>query len=209
MSEHRVPSPPRTGPPLALGILAVLYVGFTAVEFFQPSEPFYALTSLAIAVVAVVVLRMGGYSATRLRIGVAPLSLRGGLLLLAATLLMLPILGSSTGFVGWRWLPALVYAPASGIAQELFFRAALLPALERATGGRGLLALAAHATLFVMWHLRTFTLLPSLAIGLVVTTVLFSAGMAWGGQVQRDGTVVWSIAQHSAFLVVMSMFDWA
>jgi hypothetical protein len=71
------------------------------------------------------------------------------------------------------------------------------------------LSLLVHSVFFLVWHLRTFTLLPSLPIALVVATVLFLAGTAWGYQVQRDGTILWSTAQHSLFLVVMSMFDWA
>lgn len=192
-----------------IGVLGVLFVAFTWIELTQPPEPRYAALSMLIAVLAVLVLRVGGWSAVDLRLSVRRLSRRGGLLLLAATTLMLPILGSTTGFVGWQWLPALVYAPASGMAQELFFRASVLPALERVMPGRRRAPLLIHSAVFVAWHLRTFTLLPSLPVGLVVATVLFLAGMAWGGQVRHDGTVVWSIAQHSVFLAIMSMFAWA
>lgn len=192
-----------------MGLVGVLFVAFTWLEFVQPAEPGYAARSLLIALLAILTLRASGLSFTELRLRGAPLSLRGGLLLSFAALLMLPIFGSSTGFIGWRWLPAFVFAPASGIAQELFFRASVLPALERAMPGRRHAPLLVHSALFVAWHLRTFTLLPSLPIGLLVTAVLFVAGTAWGRQVQRDGTVVWSIAQHSAFLAIMSMFGWA
>lgn len=194
---------------LPLSVTALLAAAYTYLEFVQPPEPWYAGLSLAIALVAVAILRSSGFSREALRLRFAPLSGCGALMLLAATLLMLPILGSSTGFVGWRWLPALFFAPASGIAQEVFFRGSVLPVLERALPGRSRVALLCHTAVFVGWHLRTFTLLPSLPVAFLVGAVLALAAIAWGRQVQRDGTVAWSIGQHSVFLVVMSMFNWA
>jgi membrane protease YdiL (CAAX protease family) len=112
-------------------------------------------------------------------------------------------------FIGWSWLPALLYAPASGIAQELYFRSSLLPALERALPGRPAAALFAHAAVFVGFHYRTFAAVPSLPPAILVATVLFLAGCAWGWQVQRDGTVLWAMIQHSLFLTAMSRFTWS
>ena len=83
---------------------------------------------------------------------------------------MLPILGASTGFAGWQWLPALIYAPASGIAQELYFRASLLPALEKWVGKKPF-ALVLHGLVFIVFHLRTF-----IAIGLQPIAILVVAG---------------------------------
>ena len=128
---------------------------------------------------------------------------------MATTLLLLPILASSTSFSGWDWLPALIYAPASGIAQELYFRSSLLPGLERIFGYKRTTALVTQASIFVGFHLRTFRALPSLAIALVVAVVLFLAGCGWGWQVQRDRTVYWAMLQHSLFLMLMSMFTWS
>jgi membrane protease YdiL (CAAX protease family) len=195
--------------PFALVIMSLLVAAYTYLEFVQPPEPWYSMLSLVVAFAAILLLRASGFSRRDQRLQFAPLSRAGALLLLAATALMLPILGSSTGFVGWRWLPALLYAPASGITQELFFRGSVLPVLERALPGRRAIALLCHTLVFVAWHLRTFTLLPSLPVALVVATVLSLAGIAWGRQAQRDETVVWGITQHSLFLVVMSVFDWA
>ena len=124
---------------------------------------------------------------------------------MAVTIIMLPILGSSTGFTGWQWLPALVYAPASGIAQELYFRASLLPALERLSQKKST-ALILHALVFIAFHLRTFLAIGAQPIAFVVVLVLFAAGYTWGWQVQRDRTVMWAMLQHSLFLVAMSMF---
>lgn len=85
----------------------------------------------------------------------------------------------------------------------------MLALLERYAPRGTVLALLGHSVAFVAWHLRTFTLVPSVPIGLRVATVIFLAGLAWGRQAQRDGTVIWWMTQHSLFLVVMSMFDWA
>jgi membrane protease YdiL (CAAX protease family) len=192
----------------ALAAVAVLHVAYTVLEFAQPGEPLYAIFGLAIACVGVAVLRAAGLSREQLRLRRAPLSRVGAGMLAAATLLLLPILGSNSGFLGWRWLPAVVYAPASGITQELFFRGTLLPGLERMMPSRPGTALLIHCALFVAWHLRTFTFVASLPLAFLVATVLFLAGLAWGRQVQHDGTILWSAAQHSLFLVVMSLFDW-
>ena len=153
-------------------------------------------------------LKRAGFSSFDLNLRHAPLSHQGALALAAVTLLLLPILGSSTGWLGWRWLPALVYAPASGIAQELYFRSALLSALTRALSGRNTPALMVHALVFAGFHLRTFRSLPSLPIAILVALVLLLAGLGWGWQVQRDRTVLWAMLQHSLFLMLMSLFDW-
>jgi hypothetical protein len=105
-------------------------------------------------------------------------------------------------------LQTLVYAPASGIAQELYFRSALLPGLERALHGRKVVALFIHSAIFIGFHLRTFGTVGSLPMDLIIATVLFLAGCGWGWQVQRDHTVVWSMLQHGLFLMLMSMFAW-
>jgi membrane protease YdiL (CAAX protease family) len=193
----------------ALFVASGTAVAYTALEFVQPPEPWYAALSLALCVAGVLALGALGFSREGRRLRLAPLSLAGAGMLLGATALMLPVLASSTGLLGWRWLPALVYAPASGIAQELVFRGTVLPVFERALPGRPVVALVCHSVMFVAWHLRTFTLVPTLSAALAVAAVTFLGGLAWGGQVQRDQTVVWSVVQHSLCLVVMSMFGWA
>ena len=186
-------------------LMAVLY---TLIDVLQPPEPRYTLLAFLPGAISLVALRAAGLSRLELNLRLAPLSKAGLAALAATTLLMLPILGSASSFTGWRWLPALVYAPASGIAQELYFRAALLPGLERAFGHKKTLALLIHSVIFVGFHYRTFQAIPSFPIFLLVAAVLFLAGCGWGWQVQRDRTVVWSMLQHSLFLVPMSLFGW-
>jgi len=190
----------------AVIVTGAMAIAYTALDVWQPPEPALSLLAFLPGVIAVAALTFAGLSRDEIRLRVRPLSRAGAIALALATLLLLPILGSNSGFVGWQWLPALVWAPASGIAQELFFRGALLPALERVTRSPRW-ALVAHGMVFLVFHLRTYLALPSAGIALVVSCVLFCAGYAWGWQVQRDRTLVWAMAQHSAFLMLMSLFN--
>jgi hypothetical protein len=186
-------------------LMAVLYI---VLDVLQPADPLLSLLAFLPGVISIMALRVAGLSNDQLYLRLARISLPGLGILAATTLLLLPILGSSTAWIGWHWLPALVYAPASGIAQELYFRSSLLPGLEQAFNGRRTLALFVHSAIFIGFHFRTFQAIPSLPIVLVVAFVLFLAGCGWGWQVQRDRTAIWSMLQHSLFLMLMSMFGW-
>jgi hypothetical protein len=193
--------------PIAITLLmGILY---TLLDNIQPAEPWLSLLAFFPGVVSFITLRLGGASPLVLRLRIDKLSFAGLLTLGATSILLLPILTSSTSWIGWHWLPALVYAPASGIAQELYFRAALLPGLEQVFDNRKTTALIIHSALFVGFHYRTFQAIPSLPMGLVIAAVLFFAGCGWGWQVQRDRTVFWASLHHSIFLVLMSMFEWS
>jgi membrane protease YdiL (CAAX protease family) len=110
-------------------------------------------------------------------------------------------------YLGWSWRSALVYAPASGVAQELFFRAALLPAMPALFPGRPRLALFGHAILFSCWHIGPlFIGVPLWAVTLVML-VSFIAALGWGWQVQHDKSMLWAIFQHSLIWVVGSPFS--
>jgi len=174
----------------------------------QPPEPRFSILAFIPGTVSLIALFAAGLTRADTNLRLARLSWPGAATLAVVTVLLLPILGSSTSWNGWRWLPALVYAPASGIAQELYFRSSLLPVMERAFPGRKTVALLVHSVIFVGFHYPTFLALPSIGLGLIVALVLFAAGCGWGWQVQRDRTVVWAMVQHSLFLVLMSMFGW-
>jgi hypothetical protein len=195
--------------PLAIVITLVMAAGYTLLDILQLTEPTQSLLAFIPGGISLLVLLGAGMSRFHLNLRLAPISKPGLIVLGATTLLLLPILGSNSGWTGWRWLPALAYAPASGIAQELYFRAALLPSLQRAVGGRKTIALLLHSVIFIGFHFRTFQAIPTPPLTALVALVLFLAGCGWGWQVQRDRTVVWAMLQHSLFLVVMSMFDWA
>ena len=196
-------------PTAALVITLVMGIAITVLDVLQPTEPILSILAFAPGFISIAALSASGVSRSDLYLRLARVSLPGLAALLAVTLLLLPILGSSTGWTGWHWLPGLVYAPASGIAQELYFRASLLPALERTLHGKRIAAILLHAVIFVGYHFRTFRSLPSIPIAFLVATVLFAAGCGWAWQVQRDRTVAWAMGQHSLFLMLMSMFDWA
>ncbi len=193
--------------PVAIAVTLGMAVVYTAIDTLQFPEPLLSLVSFIPGGISVIALTAARLAHGDLNLKFAPLSRPGLAALAAATLLLLPILGSSTGWTGFQLLPALLFAPASGIAQELFFRSSLLPGLERAFGNKRA-ALLVHAAIFVGFHFRTFRAMGASPIILLTAAVLFLAGCAWGWQVQRDRTVVWAMVQHSLFLMLMSMFAW-
>ena len=193
---------------LAFIITLLMAVLYTVLDVLQLPESSQSLLAFIPGVISLLALAAAGMSREECYLRLRRPSRSGIIVLAVVTVLLLPILASSTGFTGWRWLPTLVYAPASGIAQELYFRASLLTGLQRIFKGRQTPALLIHALIFIGFHLRTFQSLPSIGIALVVAAVLFLAGCGWGWQVQRDRTVVWAMLQHSFFLILMSMFGW-
>ncbi len=192
----------------ALAVTLAMAAVYTALDMLQLPESVFALLAFIPGAISLIALTTAGLSRAELNLRLAWISLPGLAALAATSILLLPILGSSTVWLGWRWVAALVYAPASGIAQKLYFRSALLPGLEHAFNRHRTLSLFAHAAIFVGFHVRTFLALPSLPLALVVAAVLFVAGCGWGWQVQRDRMVIWSMLQHSLFLMLMSMVDW-
>jgi len=195
---------------LATAIVLLMGAGYTLLDALQPSELIYTILSFIIGLLSftVIILARLHLDVTESYLIPRRLSLRGGIALVVVAVCLLPILLSTSGKVGWHWIPALVYAPASGIAQELYFRASLLPAMEGLLQKRSFAAIGLHSLVFVAFHLRTFLSIGPNPIVAVVAIVLFVAGFAWGYQVQRDRTIVWAVALHSTFLVVMSMFKW-
>ncbi|MGE5262803.1 MAG: CPBP family intramembrane glutamic endopeptidase [Acidobacteriota bacterium] len=192
----------------AIIVTVAMAVVYTALDVLQPPELMQSLLAFIPGGLSLLALGGAGLSRTDLNLRFATISRPGLAVLGATTLLLLPILAPNTGWIGWQWIPALVIAPASGIAQELYFRGALLPGLEHLFTGKKTLALLVHSAIFIGFHLRTFRSIPMLPMVFAVAVVLFLAGCGWGWQVQRDRTVVWTMLQHSLFLVLMSMFAW-
>jgi len=193
----------------ALVITLAMGLAYTVLDTFQFPEPIQSLLAFLPAAISLVALSAARLSRAELNLRLSAISRAGVIALAATTILLLPILGSSSAWIGWRWLPALVYAPASGVAQELYFRSALLSGLQKAFGGRKTIALITHSIIFIGFHFRTFQAIPSVSVVLVVAVVLFLAGFGWGWQVQRNRTIIWAMLQHSIFLMVMSMFEWS
>ncbi len=118
-----------------------------------------------------------------------------------------PILTSA--YVGFTPLAVFLLAPASAIAQELFFRAGLLPAMHRMFPGRPGAANLAHAALFGLWHVpraMIFSPINPFLGALMLVEVTGMAGFGWGWQVRHDGTIGWSTLHHWLLLSVMSLF---
>lgn len=191
--------------------MILAWLAYTALNTVYPGDALTSLLAFIPGVVGIAALLAAGLTLEECYLRAAPVS-RGGIAAFAAmTALFIPSMLFTGRWAGWNWLAALVYAPASGIAQELFFRAALLPALLwafRTSKHQTALALFATTGLFVVWHLRTFILAP---IGGDIGTLVFTSlgGIVWGWQVQRDRTVLWAMAFHTGLLMITSLFAWA
>jgi membrane protease YdiL (CAAX protease family) len=190
---------------VALAAVLLLDAAYTVLNTIAPGGPLAHLLAFVPGLLAIVTLGMAGLTTRQCYLHRASLSRQGLIVLAVMFLLLIPILFSGQ-WLGWDGPATLLYAPAGAIAQELFFRAALLPALLHTLKGRVSLAVALQAALFVTWHWRTFAAAPTLGADLAILLVLFLAGLGWGWQVQRDKTILWAILQHTLFLMLMSLF---
>lgn len=177
-----------------------LWAPYTLLNTIFPGPALTYALGLSIAVLALGLLWGAGITPRECFLRFALISWRG-IALLAILSLFIPavlLLGRGQPL---RWLDDLVYAPASALAQELFFRSALLYALIRVCRGRDRSALLLQAGGFAIWHLRAFSVVPFLpAAGVLVVT--FLAGGLWGIQVLRDRTILYAAIQHTLFLVI-------
>jgi membrane protease YdiL (CAAX protease family) len=193
-----------------VAIVVLLWLVYTTLQTLMTvgtvDQGMYAVVGFIPGILAVGVLLAAGLSREECYLQPAPLSGKG-----LAVLVAIFVLASATVlpvgvWQGWDWLAALVYAPASGISQELFFRSALLPAMMVLFPGRPGLSLLAHSLLFGLWHIGPLFLGAPLWVVLAIMFVPFVCGIGWGWQVRRDGTVVWAMIQHSLFWVVGLQF---
>jgi len=188
-------------------IILLLWAVYTTIFTLHPSDAISAIVEFIPGIIGITVLLVAGFTSEQCYLRLAPISKRGLLLLVVFTLALIPILMTGK-WVGWSWLPVLVYAPASGIAQELFFRSSLLPIVISVFKEKRLKAVLVHSLLFTLWHVPlAFTKAP-LPGAIAVTIVTFIGGMIWGWQVQRDRTVYWAMIQHIIYLMIMSLFIW-
>jgi membrane protease YdiL (CAAX protease family) len=188
-------------------IVLLLWAFYTTIYTLHPSDAISAFIELIPGILGVTILLVAGFTTEQCYLRLSPISKRGFLILAFFTIMLIPILMTGK-WVGLSWMPVLVYAPLSGIAQELFFRASLLPVLIRVFGKKHLLAVFVHSLLFTLWHIPlAFTNAP-LPGAIAVIIVTFIGGMVWGWQVQRDRTIYWALAQHITYLMIMSLFIW-
>ena len=195
---------------VALAVVLCLWAVYTAMQTMvvleRLPEPVYAIVGVLPGILAVGALLAAGLSPEACYLRSARLSWPGlGVLAAVFVFALAAILPFGT-WAGWNWVKALVYAPASGIAQELFFRSALLPAIWAICGRRTVLALILHSVLFGLWHIGPLFVGAPLPIVAAIMFVPFLSGIGWGWQVDRDRTVVWAMIQHSLIWVLGSPF---
>lgn len=195
--------------PVTVGVL-LLFVAATAIQTLQVmerlSEAVGTVLGLLVGVAAIGLLLAAGWTAEDCYLGPGRLSRRGAIAL-GWLLVLWPFVLSTGQWIGWDPARAVTQA-FGGVAQELYFRAALLPLLVVLLRGKAWTALLVHAALFTIWHGGAVLVTPPEAAGGVVAllVVAFLAGISWGWQTLHDGTVRWAMAHHALLWVVGSLF---
>ena len=196
---------------LAFIVVLCLWLVYTVLQTLfvmgYAGEAWSALLGFAPGLLGVGVLLLAGRSRADCYLQVRGLSWAGLAVLAAVFVFALAAVLPFGVWQGWSWLAALVYAPASGISQELFFRSSLLPAFQTIFKDRRGLALLSHSVLFGLWHIGPLFVGAPLWAVLAVMFVPFLSGLGWGWQVQRDRTVVWAMLQHSLIWVIGLQFE--
>jgi membrane protease YdiL (CAAX protease family) len=148
----------RIGTKMAIGAVLLLWLAYTVIQtlgvVYGLAEIWASIVGLVPGLLAVGALLLAGCSAEQCYLRAGRLSWSGLAVLIAIALLALVAVLPFGAWQGWNWRAATIYAPSSGIAQELFFRSALLPALAVAFDEkRPRLAVWLHALLFGLWHI--------------------------------------------------------
>ncbi len=207
MSTSTNPKPEKLSlQPVLWGIL-LIWLAYTLLYTLNSDNTPGAFLEFLPGLLGVATLVAAGFSMDDCHLRLAPIS-KTGLLFLGASLLLMPMFWLTGSWSGWDWTAALVYAPASGISQELFFRAALLPICLAIFKTKPFLAVCLHALLFAAWHIPKASLTAPLGGVIAVVVVTFACGLLWGEQVRRDKTVVWLMGVHSLILMVNSLLTW-
>ncbi len=198
---------PRLSLRLALVSILLVWLAYTILYTWHPGDAWAAILEFLPGLLGLIVLSAAGFSLEECYLRSAPIT-RTGLVLLAISMLFTPLIWLTGRWVGWNALAALVYAPASGISQELFFRASLLPVFIAIFKSKPWLGITIHALLFALWHAPTTYLTAPLGGLIAVVMVTFICGLLWGKQVQHDRTVLWLMGYHSLILFVNSFLTW-
>jgi len=191
-------------------IVFLLWAGYTVLQTLgvvgRVSEGWSAALGFLPGIVGVAVLLSAGMTREDCYLVYKPLSMRGFAVLAAVFIFSLSAVLPVMVWKGWSWKAALILAPASGIAQELFFRSTLLPSVRNIFSQQRGWALIIHSVLFGLWHIGPlFVGAPVWAV-LAVMAVPFLAGIGWGWQVMHDRTVIWAMIQHSLIWVIGLQF---
>lgn len=195
---------------IAVGVVIFLWLAYTTLQTLfvmqYLGETLSAILGFVPGFLGVGVLVAAGLSYGDCYLRVALLSWKGSAVLVAVFVFALAAILPFGVWKGWNWIAALVYAPASGISQEMFFRAALLPAIRAMLKNQPTLALLLHSILFGLWHIGSLFLGAPTGAVIAIMLVPFLSGIGWGWQVQHDRTVVWAMVQHSLIWVIGLQF---
>ena len=178
-----------------LGVMGHISVDMSAALGFIPG------------VLGVTILLLVGFKREDCFLVFNPISGKGLAILVVVFVFALSAMLPVMVWQGWSWKAALILAPAGGIAQELFFRSALLPALRHLFRRSAKIALVSHSVLFGLWHIGPLFLGAPVWAVIAVMTVPFLSGIGWGWQVVNDRTVIWAMVQHSLIWVIGLQFD--
>jgi len=196
--------------PLAIGIVALLWIGYTALQTLfvtgYVTEPWSAILGFVPGAIGVAVLIAAGLTREQLFLRISPLSRKGFAVLAGIFVFGLAVVLPFGSWQGWNWMAALVYAPASGVSQELFFRSVLFPALLLGLKDRPRLALILHSILFGLWHMGPFFMGAPIWAASAIVLVPFVCGLGWGWQVKHNRTVLWAMIQHTLIWVIGNQF---
>jgi membrane protease YdiL (CAAX protease family) len=195
---------------IALWMVILLWMANIGLFALYMEEPFASIVGFLPGALGIIVLFLSGFKREDCYLRFGWISWAGlGVYALMLTLMVPVVLTGihSVKWAGWDWLMMLIYAPASGIAQELYFRSTLLPALRRAFTDRAFLALIISSLMFALYHAGMFLVAPvGVAAGALVVT--FMASMGWGWQVGHDKTVLWAMVNHSLLQMILRVFAW-
>jgi Type II CAAX prenyl endopeptidase Rce1-like len=179
----------------AARIVIALWLPYTLVNLFFPGPALTYALGLSIALLALSSLKLAHVPS----VGIYPrIPSRESVVALTVLTLFIPFALLIGRGQPWDWLGNMVYAPASALGQELYFRSALLTAFGPYGSRRAILL---QASLFALWHARAFRAVPAWEAMLVLLGT-FLAGVVWGWQVRRDNTTFYAFIQHLLFLIV-------
>lgn len=193
----------------AVMIVLILWLAYSVMFGLYLSEPWASLLGFLPGLVGIAVLSLAGFTRAACYLDYKMISGWGLFILMILFVPMIPVgwVGyTEAGWSAWDWKTILLYAPASGIAQELYFRSTLLPVLEKSLGRR-YLGWIGSSILFSLFHAGMFKVAP-IEVAISALVVTFVIGMGWGWQVQRDRTVVWAMLHHSLLQMILRLFAW-
>ena len=195
---------------IATASVMLLWAGYTTLQTMavasRVSEELSAALCFLPGLIGVTILLIVGVKREDCFLVFHPISRKGFAVLTVVFVFALSTMLPVMVWKGWSWTAALILAPATGIAQELFFRSTLLPTLRHVFSRDSRLALILHSVLFGFWHIGPlFVGAPAWAV-IAVMAVPFLSGIGWGWQVVHDRTVIWAMIQHSLIWVIGLQF---